>query len=95
MLGGIRAVARPRPGWLMVSLGLSLSGLVAGEIEPIARFMDWPEVRLRRLARGLRRLGEIAHRGESLGRPDDLALLRRAGLRDLLPVLRRLEWVAC
>ena len=46
MLGGIIAVARPRPGGLIVSLGLSLSGLVAGEFEPIARFMDWLEVRL-------------------------------------------------
>jgi hypothetical protein len=91
VLGGIRVVARPRPGWLIVSLGLSLSGLVAGEFEPIARFMDWLEVRLRSLARGPRRLGEIAHHGESPGRPDDLALLCRAGLRDLLSVLRRLE----
>ncbi len=50
MVGGIIAVARPRPGWLIVSLGLSLSGLVAGEFEPIARFTDGLEVRLGRLA---------------------------------------------
>ena len=46
MLGGIVTVPRPRPGWLRVSLGL-----VAGEFEPIARVMDWLEVRPRRLAR--------------------------------------------
>lgn len=48
MLGGIVAVPGPGPGWLIVFLGL---GLVAGEFRPIARFMDWAEVRLRRLAR--------------------------------------------
>jgi len=48
VLGGIVAVPGPGPGWLIVFLGL---GLVAGEFRPIARFMDWAEVRLRRLAR--------------------------------------------
>lgn len=52
MLGDIVAVPRPRPGWLIVSLGL-----VAGEFEPIAPFMDWLEVSLRRLARGPRTSG--------------------------------------
>lgn len=47
VLGGIVAVPGPGPGWLIVFLGL---GLVAGEFRPIARFMDWAEVRLRRLA---------------------------------------------
>ena len=55
MLGGIAAVPRPRPGWLIVSLSL-----VTGEFEPIARLINWLEVRLRRLALGPRRLGEIA-----------------------------------
>ena len=48
VLGGIVAVPGPGPGWLIVFLGL---GLVAGEFRPIARFMDWAEIRLRRLAR--------------------------------------------
>lgn len=48
VLGGIVAVPGPGPGWLIVFLGL---GLVAGEFRPIARFMDWAEVRLRRLIR--------------------------------------------
>ena len=47
MLGDIVAVPRPRPGWLIVSMGL-----VAGEFEPIARFTDGLEVRLGRLAWG-------------------------------------------
>ena len=46
--GGSGAVPGPGPGWLIVLLGL---GLVAGEFRPIAHFMDWAEVRLRRLAR--------------------------------------------
>ena len=96
MLGGIIAVARPRPGWLRVSLGLSLSGLVAGEFEPIARFMDWLEVRLRRLARGPRRLGWV--RSPIVVKVLVVLTILRcfAALgRDLLPVLRRLEWVTC
>lgn len=48
LLGGIVAVPGPGPGWLIIFLGL---GLVAGEFRPAARFMDWAEVRLRRLAR--------------------------------------------
>ena len=52
MLGDIVAVPRSRPGWLIVSMDL-----VAGEFEPIARFMDWLEVSLRRLAWGAQTSG--------------------------------------
>lgn len=48
MAVGIVAVPAPGPGWLIFFLGL---GLIAGEFLPVARFMDWAEVRLRRLAR--------------------------------------------
>jgi uncharacterized protein (TIGR02611 family) len=48
MTVGIVAVPGPDPGWLIFFLGF---GLIAGEFLPFARFMDWAEVRLRRLAR--------------------------------------------
>ena len=48
MTVGIVAVPGPGPGWLIFFLGF---GLITGEFLPFARFMDWAEVRLRRLAR--------------------------------------------
>jgi hypothetical protein len=38
----------PGPGTLTFFIGM---GLVAGELLPVARFLDWAEVRLRKLAR--------------------------------------------
>lgn len=48
MLGGIVAVPGPGPGWVIIFLGL---GMIVGEFRPAARFLDWVEVRARRLAR--------------------------------------------
>ena len=48
MTVGIVAVPGPGPGWLIFFLGF---GLITGEFLPFARFMDWAEVRLGRLAR--------------------------------------------
>ncbi len=47
MAAGIVAVPGPGPGWLIILLGI---GMFAGESHLIARFMDWGEVRLRKLA---------------------------------------------
>jgi hypothetical protein len=41
----------PGPGLVTLIIGL---GMVGGEFLPVARFLDWAEVRLRSLARGAR-----------------------------------------
>lgn len=48
VVGGLIAVPEPGPGWVITFLGL---GLIAGEFQPVARFMDRAEVKLRALAR--------------------------------------------
>ncbi len=48
VLAGLSFVPAPGPGWLVVFLGLWLLG---GELLPVARFLDWAEVRARKLAR--------------------------------------------
>ena len=50
-LGGLLMVIAPGPGWLAIILGL---GMLSGELFPVARFLDWIEVRLRKLVRWLR-----------------------------------------
>jgi hypothetical protein len=47
-LGGLLMVIAPGPGWLAIFLGL---GMLGGEVLPVARFLDWIEVRLRKLVR--------------------------------------------
>lgn len=46
--GGLIAVPGPGPGWLIILLGLVM---IAGESLSFARFADWAEIKLRRLAR--------------------------------------------
>jgi hypothetical protein len=46
--GGLVAVPGPGPGWLIILLGLVM---IAGESLSFARFADWAEIKLRRLAR--------------------------------------------
>jgi uncharacterized protein (TIGR02611 family) len=48
VLDGVIAVPGPGPGWVTTFLGL---GLIAGGFQPVARFMDRAEVKLRALAR--------------------------------------------
>lgn len=48
--GGLIAVPGPGPGWLIILLGLLM---IAGESLSFARFADWAEIKLRRLARGV------------------------------------------
>ncbi len=48
VLAGLFFVPAPGPGWLVAFLGLWLLG---GELLPVARFLDWAEVRARKLAR--------------------------------------------
>jgi uncharacterized protein (TIGR02611 family) len=50
-LGGLLMVIAPGPGWLAIFLGL---GMLGGELLPVARFLDWIEVRLRKLVRWVR-----------------------------------------
>ena len=47
-LGGMLMVIAPGPGWLAIFLGL---GMLGGELLPVARFLDWIEVRARTLVR--------------------------------------------
>ncbi len=47
ILVGLFAVAFPTPlGWVLVLVGLVV---IAGEIKPVARFIDWAEVKARKL----------------------------------------------
>lgn len=47
-LGSLVLAPLPGPGFATVFLGLAI---LAGELLPAARFLDWAEVRLRKLAR--------------------------------------------
>ena len=48
----------PGPGLLTFFIGLAL---IAGELLPVARFLDWAEVRLRKLARRAREIWTRSH----------------------------------
>ena len=50
-LGSLFLAPLPGPGFATVFLGLAI---LAGELLPAARFLDWAEVRLRKLARFVR-----------------------------------------
>jgi uncharacterized protein (TIGR02611 family) len=50
-LGSLLLAPLPGPGFATVFLGLAI---LAGELLPAARFLDWVEVRLRRFARFVR-----------------------------------------
>jgi uncharacterized protein (TIGR02611 family) len=50
-LGSLFLAPLPGPGFVTVFLGLAI---LAGELLPAARFLDWAEVRLRKLARFFR-----------------------------------------
>jgi uncharacterized protein (TIGR02611 family) len=62
-LGSLFLAPLPGPGFATVFLGLAI---LAGELLPAARFLDWAEVRLRRFARFVGRvwrssaLGKVA-----------------------------------
>jgi uncharacterized protein (TIGR02611 family) len=47
MLAGLLMIPAPGPGWLVTFLGF---GLLGSEFAPIARALDWIELRLRRFA---------------------------------------------
>ena len=50
-VGSLFLAPLPGPGFATVFLGLAI---LAGELRPVARFLDWAEVRLRRFARFVR-----------------------------------------
>ena len=52
-VGSLFLAPLPGPGFATVFLGLAI---LAGELRPVARFLDWAEVRLRRFARFVRGL---------------------------------------
>src|SRR3712207_4830631 len=52
-LGSLLLAPLPGPGFATIFLGLAI---LAGELLPAARFLDWAEVRLRRFARFVGRL---------------------------------------
>jgi uncharacterized protein (TIGR02611 family) len=62
-LGSLILAPLPGPGWATVFIGLMI---LAGELLPAARFLDWLEIRLRKLGRLIHRvwkgsvLGKIA-----------------------------------
>lgn len=52
-LAGVFLLVAPGPGWLTLFVGL---GMISGELLPVARSLDWTEVKLRWLAREARDL---------------------------------------
>ena len=62
-VGSLVLAPLPGPGWATVFIGLMI---LAGELLPAARFLDWLEVSLRKLARFIHKiwrasvLGKIA-----------------------------------
>ena len=52
-VGSLFLAPLPGPGFATVFLGLAI---LAGELQPVARFLDWAEVRLRKLVRLVRGL---------------------------------------
>jgi len=52
-VGSLLLAPLPGPGFATIFLGLTI---LAGEVLPAARFLDWAEVRLRRFARFVGRL---------------------------------------
>ena len=53
----------PGPGTLTFFLGL---GMIAGEFHPVARLLDWAEVRARRLTRWVKRTWRSSDAGKAL-----------------------------
>lgn len=53
----------PGPGTLTFFLGL---GMIAGEFYPVARLLDWAEVRVRKLARWVKRTWRSSDAGKAL-----------------------------
>jgi uncharacterized protein (TIGR02611 family) len=66
-LGSLFLAPLPGPGFATVFLGLAI---LAGELLPAARFLDWAEVRLRKLASFLRH----AWRSSFLGKVSIVAI---------------------
>jgi uncharacterized protein (TIGR02611 family) len=66
-LGSLFLAPLPGPGFVTVFFGLAI---LAGELLPAARFLDWAEVRLRKLARFVRH----AWRSSFLGKVSIVAI---------------------
>lgn len=62
-LGSLFLAPLPGPGFATVFLGLAI---LAGELLPAARFLDWAEVRLRKLARFVRDVWRSSPAGKVL-----------------------------
>jgi uncharacterized protein (TIGR02611 family) len=61
-VGSLVLAPLPGPGWITVLIGLMILG---GELLPVARFLDWLEIQLRKL---LWRLVQKVWRGSFLGK---------------------------
>jgi uncharacterized protein (TIGR02611 family) len=66
-LGSLFLAPLPGPGFATVFLGLAI---LAGELLPAARFLDWAELRLRKLARFVR----LVWRSSFLGKVSIVAI---------------------
>jgi uncharacterized protein (TIGR02611 family) len=62
-LGSVVFGVLPGPGTLTFFLGL---GMIAGEFRPIARLLDWAEVRVRKLAQWVRGIWRSSALGKAL-----------------------------
>ena len=60
-VGSLVLAPLPGPGWITVLIGLMILG---GELLPVARFLDWLEIQLRKLWR----LVQKVWRGSFLGK---------------------------
>jgi uncharacterized protein (TIGR02611 family) len=61
VVGSLVLAPLPGPGWATVFVGLMILG---GEVLPAARFLDWLEVRLRRLWRLVQRVWQASFMGK-------------------------------
>lgn len=60
-LGSLILAPLPGPGWATVFVGLMI---LAGEVLPVARFLDWLEVRLRNFVPFVRRVWRASFLGK-------------------------------
>ena len=62
-IGSLLLGVLPGPGTLTFFIGL---GMIAGEFRPIARLLDWAEVRVRKLAHWVRGIWRTSAAGKAL-----------------------------
>ncbi len=60
-LGSLVLAPLPGPGWITILIGLMILG---GELLPVARFLDWLEIQLRKLWRLVQKVWRASFLGK-------------------------------